>query len=357
VTLARRVQRERGMRCSPIGLMLLGAALGCDQVPQRDVGQKWVVGNGQQTVDWMTWSPDGGTLYAIIEKIPARIRALVSIDAKTHAVTQLASPVWSFPSPQLTPDGGTIFYAVPDGTMPTGSLVRARISGGTALGDVTPIANDPLWFAASPDGTRVAVVHATTSPDQILDLARGASVEIKFLEPVAFSPDSTHLFARNAAGAGPTHYALVDAATGNTEDIAYPDGGSIQYVLSWDGFRPRVVFGGLPGPIDIVTGQHVGYDSDYIVQAISGAPPSATYGYVWKPTDCLDPGSNPETGDDTCRATQWRLARIDLQSGVSDFVASDGDQDSFAVSADGRWLAFATTPDGAISVKSPPAQR
>jgi uncharacterized protein (DUF433 family) len=269
-----------------------GALAGCADSAVTALGPIWFAGGPPpQAGGWMTWSADGATLFWVDRDEARQTSALFSMTQANGPVSRSLSDVDGFPSPQIVNGDRTIFFTRWQGD--SAILLRASLAGGVA-GEPVEVAREVFRYLASPDGQRVAII-STSAPGLTLalDVGTAASVRLgKFFEPTAFSPDGSRLLMRNSGANDPSeHYALVDPATGASENIFYPDGDSIDAVLRWDGNRPRVVVDDLGVTTDFATGVTGGIGLRTFV-ALSGDPAAPDHAYTWM-WDCLGPYQGP----------------------------------------------------------------
>jgi hypothetical protein len=353
-----------------VTLVLLLAPLfaACSPWPDDDIGDTWVSGASTAKISWIAWSPDATTLYWINGGINSKPGTLYAMPAANRRPIAAATGVWGYPNPTLATDGREIIYATDDPATGGVSLNVATIgSDGTSLTAPRVLSTGFFSYLAAPDGTRVAL-RDYAGDTTVQDLAGGAAVDLGGgLEPLTFSPDGGALLARNAASNGAaTHYAVADTSTGAITYLPFPDDETIWLVTAWTGESPSAVIL-VNQVIDLATGATTKLPGLGQVDALSGTP-APTFAYGWGEVECLGPYTN-DVGDALCDGVYNGLFRDDLGTGAHDRIAAEtvqalNDDDLFAVSPDGAWLAVAAgsgvigeASSTAITVKhlSPPA--
>ena len=184
------------------------------------------------------WSPDGSTIvyvagwgFAATDGHAKRKADLVVIDMMTGAVEELGTlenvvrgrPLSPVPLPRFTPDGQAIVYT----ELRERRLVLRFVPA--VGGERERLRRGAAWAAYSPDGDRMAFVHAVPSNHDPRWFGRqllvagadlGAVTEfalgsVRNLQNPIWSPDGTHL----AFSTGTTAY-VADLETGVSKAIA-----------------------------------------------------------------------------------------------------------------------------------------
>ncbi len=347
-------------RCA-VGLLLLGAVAGCHETATTDLGAPWDPGDPEcRAGGWMAWSADARTLFWVGRDAQQLTGVLCATTGADGPVSRSLPDTQSYPAPQLADGDRVVFFVRRQPGVDASILLRAPLADGVA-GQPVEVARDVFSYLASPDGARVVVEASAAAGGGVtsIDVATGARVALAtFHWPTVFSPSSRRLLMNNAgANDASEHYALVDPATGDSESVSFPQGDTIRTVVRWDGDRPRVVIGGWPRTIDLVSGEQVelGWNG---FAAVSGDAAAIRHAYGWT-SECRGPHSTPESdGHVLCQAIQLRLVRADVMTGATDVVAmAANDAPSIAISTDGRRLAAGVVATGALHVKELSAPR
>jgi hypothetical protein len=202
------------------------------------VGYRYTVGQGG-----ITWSPDGSRL------------AITGFDA-TVAPAGTSSSIWivdraTLQAREIVPPG-SLSYDIDPVWLPDGRILFSRLNGGIWQVDPDTEAASQVFapqcpcsgatlvpFAASPDGTRLALIapnvdrgdRPARAPGlQVLDLGTGDVIDINLPEgfggsgPIGWTPDGLGLTTRfgpitDQPFYGPD-FAIIDIATGATRVIA-----------------------------------------------------------------------------------------------------------------------------------------
>ena len=178
-----------------------------------------------QRVSDVAVSPDGRRLYAAYCQASDRgVADLVTAIDIAGGTTVFEIPIDDIAGLAISP-AGTLLYAISYDRRtyyeyPAGRLTIVDAVSGT-VADTIAVGACPETVAVSPDGTCLSITHYDTRSASIVNLATGAVTAVGLRDAplgMAFTPDSTHVYASNEHS-----LTVIDTTTTDAYDLVAGD--------------------------------------------------------------------------------------------------------------------------------------
>lgn len=196
---------------------------------------------------FLTFAPDGHTLYVTIYNDQQTIHAIDVVDTVSNAVsTTIPQPARPF-LPAVTPDGKRLF--VPNHDIASVSVIDT--ASNTVITQI-PVAPNPHWVAFSPDGSRAYTANHESNLVSVID---SATLKVVATIPVGTSPHSIAVHPNRPLVANVNYDAntvsVIDTNTlkvvatipvgKNPRDIVWAPDGRFAYVVNEDSNSVSVI--------------------------------------------------------------------------------------------------------------------
>ena len=196
---------------------------------------------------FLTFTPDGRTLYVTIYNDQQTIHAIDVIDTASNTVsTTIPQPARPF-LPAVTPDGKRLF--VPNHDIASVSVIDT--ASNTVIAQI-PVAPNPHWVAFSPDGSRA---YTANHESNLVSMINTATLKVVATIPVGISPHSIAVHPNRPLVANVNYDAntvsVIDANTlkviatipveKNPRDIVWAPDGRFAYVVNEDSNSVSVI--------------------------------------------------------------------------------------------------------------------